>query len=209
MTNLTDALNQVCEAPASDSLDKLIHIGLVYGMVLLYGGTEQYDMSRSHPHNETLMEAFLALPEVRDGLHVIPSTNWTSQNVAVFLSLFLDMSTAMTDKYTLILEGLPQVMLYQGLFDPIFTRHGEELFSLSLPWPGASSFASAPRDHVRLCAPDAFGVEVCNVVGYMKNYKNLAWFEIRDAGHLVPQDQPAPAFEMIQRYMNWNFTTNL
>ena len=206
--NLTDALNTACMQ--GSWLDKFAHIGLIFGSMLLIGGTEQYDFTRSHPHNESAMDLFLQQPQVRAGLHVLLDTNWTSQSTPVFLSLAEDQTRSMAPLYPYLLENI-KVLIYHGLFDPCFTRRGEELFSLGLQWSGSSAFAAAGRNQWVLCdsEQDALGISIpqanCVTAGYLKSYGNLAWAEIRDAGHLVPQDQPRTALDLIQRFVQWNF----
>jgi carboxypeptidase C (cathepsin A) len=40
-----------------------------------------------------------------------------------------------------------------------------------------------------------------NVAGYARTFDNLALVNVLRAGHLVPQDQPAAALDMIRRFI--------
>ena len=38
--------------------------------------------------------------------------------------------------------------------------------------------------------------------GYVKTYRNLSFLKVKDAGHMVPMDQPENAFDMMQTFIN-------
>jgi len=39
-------------------------------------------------------------------------------------------------------------------------------------------------------------------VGYVRQAGTFSYVVVRNAGHLLPQDQPAPAFDMITRFVD-------
>lgn len=98
------------------------------------------------------------------------------------------------DRYSVLLEHM-RVMIYHGLDDPFFVRPGEEAFANSLKWSGQEGFLAAPRE--AWAAPD----DPEGLSGYVRSYKNLTWCEVREAGHLVPGDQPLRAWTMVQNFI--------
>jgi carboxypeptidase C (cathepsin A) len=40
------------------------------------------------------------------------------------------------------------------------------------------------------------------VGGYVKKYNGITYCTVRNAGHMVPQYQPYPAFILFQAYLN-------
>ena len=38
--------------------------------------------------------------------------------------------------------------------------------------------------------------------GYIKTYRNLSFLKVKNAGHMVPMDQPENSFDMMQTFIN-------
>ena len=85
-----------------------------------------------------------------------------------------------------------QVMVYSGQLDVIIAFPQTENFLNSLEWSGKYIYATAPRK--------IWKVEG-QVAGYVRQAKNLKQVMVRNAGHILPYDQPKWAFDMIQRFI--------
>ncbi|XP_022205819.2 venom serine carboxypeptidase-like [Nilaparvata lugens] len=85
-----------------------------------------------------------------------------------------------------------KVLIYNGQFDIIVAYPLTENFVRNLQWSGAAQFKAAER------RPLLFGGEIA---GYYKNVKNLYQVMVRNAGHMVPMDQPRNALNLITRFV--------
>lgn len=83
-------------------------------------------------------------------------------------------------------------MIYSGQLDVIIAFPQTEHFLNALEWPGKFIYALAPR---KIWKVDG------NVAGYVRKAKNLTQVLVRNAGHILPYDQPKWAFDMIQRFI--------
>ncbi|RZF41060.1 hypothetical protein LSTR_LSTR002692 [Laodelphax striatellus] len=85
-----------------------------------------------------------------------------------------------------------KVLFYNGQFDIIVAYPLTDNFLRNLRWSGATQFKSAER------RPLLFGKDIA---GYYKNVKNLYQVMVRNAGHMVPMDEPFNALELITRFV--------
>ena len=83
-------------------------------------------------------------------------------------------------------------MVYSGQLDVIIAFPQTENFLNALEWSGKYVYATAPRK--------IWKVEG-QVAGYVRQAKNLKQVMVRNAGHILPYDQPKWAFDMIQRFI--------
>lgn len=84
-----------------------------------------------------------------------------------------------------------KVLIYNGQLDVIIAYTLTENFLNSLNWKYAAQYQQSPRyiwkvDH--------------QVAGYVREVPGFVQVMIRNAGHMVPYDQPKWAFDMISRF---------
>lgn len=82
-------------------------------------------------------------------------------------------------------------MIYNGQLDVIIGWPLTESFITSMKWSGAKNYTLTPRTfwHVEQ-----------DLAGYVKQVGHLTQVLVRNAGHMVPYDQPKWAFDMINRF---------
>ncbi|MCO5595151.1 hypothetical protein L7F22_049189 [Adiantum nelumboides] len=89
-----------------------------------------------------------------------------------------------------LLSSGVNVTIYSGQLDLVCANQGTEAWVQKLRWAGMSSFQGAAREPL-----------YCNGVNgtaaFAKTYKNLAYYWILLAGHMVPADNPCIALEMV------------
>ena len=85
-----------------------------------------------------------------------------------------------------------QVMVYSGQLDVIIAFPQTEAFLNALEWSGKYIYSTAPRQIWKVND---------DVAGYVRVAKNLIQVMVRNAGHILPFDQPKWAFDMIQRFI--------
>jgi vitellogenic carboxypeptidase-like protein len=91
-----------------------------------------------------------------------------------------------------------RMMVYHGAVDAICGAVTGDALVHSLQWEGAAEFAAASRVTWKVDkADDASAGWVVE-----SDKTNLAWVVLRDAGHLVPFDQPRSAWAMMDRFVN-------
>lgn len=83
------------------------------------------------------------------------------------------------------------VLIYNGQLDVIVAYTLTENFVSSLKWKNAAQFQQSPRFVWRVGD---------NVAGYVREVPGFAQVMVRNAGHMVPHDQPQWAFDMITRF---------
>ncbi len=100
-----------------------------------------------------------------------------------------------------LLEGGYRALFYAGNLDIIVAAPLVENFVHSLNWtaggggPGGRKFYDSERIIYRVNSNDS------KVAGYVKQVENLLYIVVRNAGHLVPYDQPKVALDMITRFV--------
>jgi len=99
-----------------------------------------------------------------------------------------------------LLENLVEhykLLVYNGQLDIIVAYPLTENYIRKMKWSGAYKYAKAPRKLWKV------GNELA---GYVKSVDNLTEVLVRNAGHMVPYDQPKWALDLITRFThNKNF----
>jgi cathepsin A (carboxypeptidase C) len=93
--------------------------------------------------------------------------------------------TNLSPKVTDILESGLDVLVYSGDKDFICNWRGGEAWTHEVNWSGKSDFNSADYK--------GWTISGSQVAGDLKEFKNLKFLRVFDAGHMVPMDQPDAA----------------
>ncbi|KAG5343262.1 VCP carboxypeptidase, partial [Acromyrmex heyeri] len=84
-----------------------------------------------------------------------------------------------------------RVLIYNGQLDIIVAYPLTENYLKNLQWPGADKYKKASRK---------IWMVGNKVAGYTKSVDNLTEVLVRNAGHMVPSDQPKWALDLITRF---------
>ncbi|XP_056170690.1 serine carboxypeptidase-like 51 isoform X2 [Syzygium oleosum] len=128
---------------------------------------------------------------IRKKLKIIPdNVTWQGQGGLVFPALDGDfMKPRIEEVDKLLAEGV-NVTIYNGQLDLICATKGVEAWLNKLKWDGLSNFLS--EDRVPLyCGKGSTGTK-----GFVRSYRNLFFYWILGAGHMVPIDQPCISLQM-------------
>ena len=128
-------------------------------------------------------------PEVRRILHVGNAT-WDHGEV-VEQHMMEDMLQSVAPWVAELLDHY-RVMVYNGQLDIIVAYPLTDNYLRNLKWSGAEQFAVAPRKK--------WYVEN-DLAGYAKTAGRLTQVLVRDAGHMVPMDQPRWALDLLNRFI--------
>lgn len=132
---------------------------------------------------------FLSYLEIRKNLHV-GNVTFNEENLEVEQNLVEDIMQSVKPKVEALLENY-RVLIYNGQLDIIVPYPLTEAFIESLNWSGASDYKNAPRQIWYV------GEELA---GYAKVARKLTLVLVRNAGHMVPMDQPKWSVDLISRF---------
>ena len=105
----------------------------------------------------------------------------------VFQSIPTAQLTALFDNY--------KVLVYNGLLDIICAEALTLNWIADLPWSHADEYKTAFRQIWKVDPKDE------QVAGYVKQVHRFMLAAIRNAGHMVPSDQPRAMFDLLQRFI--------
>jgi len=85
-----------------------------------------------------------------------------------------------------------KVLLFNGNFDFTVPIIGTEAWIKDLNWSGRDGYAVAERN--------IWSVNN-NTAGYVKQFKNLSFVTVVQAGHMAAMDQPENVLDMVTRFI--------
>lgn len=141
----------------------------------------------------TVFTHLLQNDEVRQSVHVggLPFDDGDNVRVHLALDILQSVSPAISE-----LLSHYRVMFYNGQLDIVVAYPLTENFLRNLKFSASEEYKTAKRHIWRVKD---------HVAGYVKKAGNLTEVLIRNAGHMVPQDQPKWALNMIRRFINNKF----
>ena len=86
----------------------------------------------------------------------------------------------------------PKVLIYNGQLDVIIPYAATDNFVNHLQWRGAEEYSTSARRIWKVRG---------EVAGYARQVRNFRQVMVRNAGHILPYDQPVWAFDMIMRFV--------
>jgi len=160
-----------------------------------------------------MLDRYLNSPAVRSALHIPAQIEFKmfSSPVATAFALTNDLGISMEPQVRYILEHEVDVLIYQGNLDLACNTAGNLRWANGFMWKGATAFASKSlepwystrnetKDGVALPAGKFKEVKVSMVQGSEKKTR-FAFVTVDRAGHLVPQDQPEVALDLLTRWL--------
>lgn len=137
------------------------------------------------------VEKYLNLPEVKKNFHITSDAkfNLFSNQVADALEVGEQNSSA-NIVLQLLNHGL-KVLVFNGLNDATDSNFmGAEL------WLTAINFGKFNQAYEQI-ESNSSG----KLMGYSKNYKNLTFIKLLNAGHMAPEDQPQNTLNMVESFV--------
>ena len=124
--------------------------------------------------------------QIRQKLQIIPSyVIWDSHRNDVFAAQSAEfMRPAINEVGQLLTSGV-KVVIFQGQYDLICDSPGTDAWIEKLPWADLPQFLSLPL--------------IPTSQGRTRRYKNLVYFDVSNAGHMVPVDNPSAGLEILQQ----------
>lgn len=158
------------------------------------------------------VQSYLNLPHVQDALrieeHMPAFRNYTVDSEAVAIAFYLtsDSGISMEPQVRYILESEVDILIYQGNLDLACNTAGNLKWADSMSWKGQAEFASK-----KLIGWGERKGSKGKIAGTMKEVKvmmgegerrtRFAFVTIDGSGHMVPQDQPEVALDMLEKWL--------
>ncbi|XP_037072651.1 venom serine carboxypeptidase-like isoform X2 [Pollicipes pollicipes] len=138
----------------------------------------------TNPYND-----FLNLPSTREAIHVGDRPYNDGQPVEDhLLNDIMNSSKSMVEG---VLDGGYRVMIYNGQLDVIIAYTLTEQWLATAKWHGAEQYKNAERLIWRVDN---------EIAGYVRVADNLHEVMVRNAGHMLPTDQPEWAYALINMF---------
>ncbi|KAI9895277.1 hypothetical protein PsorP6_019594 [Peronosclerospora sorghi] len=152
--------------------------------------TKCYDMS--------YVSKYLDAPNVRESLGVSAKRvgAWQECNMKVLTAFYLtaDMAKPFNTYVADLLNDDLRVLIYAGDADLVCNWSGNQAWTLALDWKGKQGFNMAPET--------AYITTNGIHAGVVRSFKNqLTFLRVFNSGHMVPQDQPAVALGMLNKFI--------
>jgi|EP00945_MAST-04E_sp_MAST-4E-sp1_P006181 cathepsin A (carboxypeptidase C) len=144
-------------------------------------------------YNFTDVELFLDDPSVQEKLGVDHPIQWSSCNFTVNAAFADDWMESFA--YTvpdLLKEGV-RVLIYDGDMDFVVNWIGDKAWTMALEWEGKEQF-NAEGDHD--------WTSNGKLAGLARTYDNFTFLRVKNAGHMVPLDQPEAALDMLNTFLS-------
>ncbi|GAB6021027.1 hypothetical protein CHUAL_003664 [Chamberlinius hualienensis] len=174
---------------ATTKSDQLMTLYTLYSHLFDY-----YNYLRwNEPPDQNYYYDYLQLPEVRKSIHVGNLTY--SDGNDCYSHLEDDICKSTKPWLEALLDNNYRILLYNGQVDVICAYYLTVNMINSLNWNGAADYRNASRGIWKVDAADN------EIAGYVKNVNNFWEILVRNAGHILPYDQPRAAYDMITRFV--------
>ena len=151
-----------------------------------------YDIRKTCPmpplcYNMSNSDILMNDPAVQSKLGVT-GRKWVKCDQGVHTALLGDWLVNLAAKVQAVLESGLSVLVYSGDKDFVCNWRGGEAWTNAVEWSGQEEFISATYKEWLVDGKSA---------GALKQYKNLKFLRVYEAGHMVPMDQPVNALNML------------
>ncbi|KAI5128659.1 retinoid-inducible serine carboxypeptidase [Manis pentadactyla] len=144
-----------------------------------------------HLQQDTLSQ--LMNGPIRKKLKIIPEDCfWGGQATNVFLNMEKDFMKPVISIVDELLEAGVNVTVYNGQLDLIVDTIGQEAWMRKLKWPELHKFSQLKWKALYSNSTSS------ETSAFVKSYKNLTFYWILRAGHMVPSDQGDMALKMMR-----------
>jgi len=149
------------------------------------------DQIDRNPCREAHMTSYLNRKDVQDAIHVKSKSGspvrWTQCSSIVNYSR-KDLMTPMQSVYQQLLQTNLRMLVFSGDIDGIVPTTGTRLWLAQFGLPITESWRPWMDSEKQ-------------VGGFCEHYKGLTFASVRDAGHMVPWDQPLRSYDLFSRFL--------
>ncbi|XP_032691604.1 venom serine carboxypeptidase [Odontomachus brunneus] len=148
-----------------------------------------YLTAEGNNNSDTLMYELIQRADIRRAIHV-GNITFNVETQIVEENLKGDVMQSVADLLTDLLQHY-RVLIYNGQLDIIVAYPLTENYLRNLKWSGSKKYMKVPRKLWMIGG---------KLAGYSKSVDNLTEILVRNAGHMVPSDQPKWALDLITRF---------
>ncbi|GFT56663.1 probable serine carboxypeptidase CPVL [Nephila pilipes] len=134
---------------------------------------------------------YISSPEFKKAVHVGNTT--FSDGTEAQKHLLLDIMKSVKSKVAVLMDNY-RVLFYNGQLDLVVPYPLTLNFLYSVEWKNATAYKEAERQIWKIEGTD-------DVAGYVHNVGYFYEVLVRNAGHIVPYDQPKAALDLITRFI--------
>eukprot|EP01130_Rhizamoeba_saxonica_P005865 TRINITY_DN2322_c0_g1_i2.p1 TRINITY_DN2322_c0_g1~~TRINITY_DN2322_c0_g1_i2.p1 ORF type:complete len:237 (-),score=22.01 TRINITY_DN2322_c0_g1_i2:62-772(-) len=193
-----EALEQEYYLVAFHYFDQLINGDFFEYPTYFYNitGSHDYFNIRSPKYAPDEYGKFMSSPTMREALHLGNIKFW-DYNQTVEYHLLHDWMVSVKPIIEVLLDNY-RVLIYNGQNDVILSGPLCENFLRTLRWSGEDQYLKSKKIIWRVDPNDKHQ----EVAGYARVVNDFWQVLVRDAGHMVPTDQPQRAYDMIRRFID-------
>ncbi|KAL7685110.1 putative peptidase S10, serine carboxypeptidase, alpha/Beta hydrolase [Plasmopara halstedii] len=120
---------------------------------------------------------------------------WQECNLNVSMAFYMtaDMAKPFHTYVADLLNDNMRVLIYAGDADLMCNWYGNQAWTLALDWKGKNQF-NAASETTYITAGGLIG-------GVVRSYDHFTFLRVYNSGHMVPQDQPAVALDMLNKFL--------
>lgn len=178
--DLADAAGYINFIIADDDVAAKYYLGM---NVLNY---KQYNDGNINPEYKNYLQ------DKKKNFGVPDWVNFVDDNQQMYYDFSADLAASYQRQLERILTSGIRTLIYNGQNDMIVNTVGVLAYLNSLNWQYVGDWKKKEKKMW-----SEFG---SSNYGWYKVHRNLAFVQIRNAGHLVPSDQPRSAWNMLKRY---------
>ncbi|KAK3571860.1 hypothetical protein QTP86_020441 [Hemibagrus guttatus] len=150
-------------------------------------------MQCQEPEDQEYFSRFVTLPTVRSSIHVGNLTFHDGSEVEKHL--LQDIMKSIKPWLGVLMDNY-RVLMYSGQLDVIVAAPLTERFLPTVNWTGADAYKQAERLYWKVQPSDT------EIAGYIRQVEEFYQVIVRGGGHILPYDQPARSFDMIDRFLS-------
>jgi pimeloyl-ACP methyl ester carboxylesterase len=181
--------------------------GMMWGVLQAAGQPNAYDITTWDPNVDQITfssEVFYNSPAVKKALHAPTNITWhgcrdgggrrlNAINNHRRLYMDNDRPLSVAPYIAELLDADIPVLVYNGDRDMTTNMVGSELVLNAMEWSGKEDWLDAKRG--------LWMVESTFQAGWAKEHGNLAFVVVYNSGHMVPYNQPIPAYDLLSRFL--------
>lgn len=144
---------------------------------------------KSNPHNY-----FNDVPGVKEYIHAPPNRTWMqcSTAEAFHVMKYAGNQYPVPDVLSRVVEKSKHTVVQHGTYDMVVLYHGTSLALQNMTWNGRQGFENPPSNKLHSNG---------DVTVHYVSERNLTYFIVPRAGHMVPATSPEAAFHMAMYWL--------
>ncbi|GMI20995.1 hypothetical protein TrCOL_g13564 [Triparma columacea] len=145
------------------------------------------------------IDNYLAQDDVRKALGIPERERWTECNKVVDIVMVYggDWMKTFDSHVAEVLESGVRGLIYAGEYDFICNWMGNNAWTSILEWEGGDSFAKAKNT--------TWVTEKGEEAGSYRSAAGLTFLKVKNAGHMVPRDQPFNSMDMVRKHLKGDY----